>query len=144
MRHHGNVTRWLDIWSSFGERAGGSRSVRRNAGSRSSIQGSAPDCENEWMPDKLMGMLYSVNAALSVNSRWWQGEIERDNVTVCSGDDGRVVDEKERWGMKMRTIWMIRTNIINHGYDLPEWDWKTSYWCYYAPDRDLYLHYWGW
>jgi len=43
-------------------------------------------------------MLDSVNAALSVNSWSWHGEIERDDLTLCSCDDGRVVDEKERDG----------------------------------------------
>jgi len=40
-------------------------------------------------------MLYSVYAALSVNSWWWYEEIERDDLTLCSCDDGRVVDKKE-------------------------------------------------
>jgi len=43
-------------------------------------------------------MLHSVYAALGVNSSWWHGEIERDDLTLCSCNDGRVVDEKERDG----------------------------------------------
>jgi len=43
-------------------------------------------------------MLYLVYAVLGVNSRLWHGEIERDDSTLCSCDDGRVVDEKERDG----------------------------------------------
>jgi len=43
-------------------------------------------------------MLYPVYAALSVNPWWWHGEIERDDLTLCSCDDGRVVDKKERDG----------------------------------------------
>jgi len=43
-------------------------------------------------------MLHSVYAALSVNSWWWYGEMERDEYTLCSCDDGRVVDGKERDG----------------------------------------------
>jgi len=27
---------------------------------------------------------------------------------------------------------------------LPDWVGKTSYRCYYTPDRDSYLPYWGW
>jgi len=43
-------------------------------------------------------MLHSVYAALGVNSWWWHGEIERDDLTLCSCNEGRVVDEKERDG----------------------------------------------
>jgi len=43
-------------------------------------------------------MLHSAYAALAVNSWWWHGEIERDDLTLCSCNDGRVVDEKERDG----------------------------------------------
>jgi len=32
----------------------------------------------------------------------------------------------------------------NQGYDLPDWVGKTSYRCYYTPDRDSYLPYRGW
>jgi len=41
-------------------------------------------------------MLQSVNAELGVNSWRWHGEIERDDLTLCSCNDGRVVDKKER------------------------------------------------
>jgi len=43
-------------------------------------------------------MLHLVYAALSVNSLSWHGEIERDDLTSCSCDDGRVVDEDKRDG----------------------------------------------
>jgi len=43
-------------------------------------------------------MLHSVKAALCVHSWWWHGEIEKDDLTLCSCNDGRVVDEKERDG----------------------------------------------
>ena len=39
----------------------------------------------------------------------------------------------------MRTMWRIRADMRNQGYDLPDWVGKTSYWCYYVLDRDLYL-----
>jgi hypothetical protein len=29
-------------------------------------------------------MLYSVNVVIGVNSRSWHGEIERDDITLCS------------------------------------------------------------
>jgi len=44
-------------------------------------------------------MLYSVDAVISVNSSSWHGEIERDDLTLCSV----MMVEKERRGMKMGT-----------------------------------------
>jgi hypothetical protein len=29
--------------------------------------------------------------------------------------------KKERWGMKMGTIWRIRADLRSQGYDLPDW-----------------------
>jgi len=71
-------------------------------------------------------MLYSVNAALSVNSGWWHGEIERDELTLCSWDDGGVVDEKardggwswERYGGYER-LWEIRSAPYLNGFRRP-------------------------
>jgi hypothetical protein len=34
--------------------------------------------------------------------------------------------------------------MSNNGYDLPDWVGMTWYRCYYTPDRDSYLLYWGW
>jgi len=48
-------------------------------------------------------MLYSVYAVLSVNSSSWYGEIERDDLPLCSA----MMVKKERWGMKMGTIQRI-------------------------------------
>jgi len=90
--------RWLYLWSSYRELAGGVGSIGRYAGSWSNIQGSTRNCENEGTTDNLRCMLYSVYAALSVNSWWWHGNIEMDDVTLCSCDDGRVGDKKERDG----------------------------------------------
>ena len=92
------MTRWIYLWSFYGELASGGGSVGRYTGSWSYIQGSTRNRENEGTTDNLRCMLYSVYAALSVNSWWWHGEIERDDLTLCSCDDGRVVDEKERDG----------------------------------------------
>jgi len=71
-------------------------------------------------------MLYSVYAALSVNSWWWQGEIERDDLTLCSCDDGRVVDEKERdggWRWEQyggyEQLWEIRATTCLIGFRRP-------------------------
>jgi len=44
----------------------------------------------------------------------------------------------------MRTMWRIRVDRRNQGYDLPDWVGKTLYQCNYAPDRDSYLLYRGW
>jgi len=44
----------------------------------------------------------------------------------------------------MGAIWRIRADMRNDGYDLPDWVGKTSYQCYFAPDRDWYLPYRGW
>jgi len=43
-------------------------------------------------------ILHSVYAAFSGNSWWWYGEMEWDDLTWCSCNDGRVVAEKERDG----------------------------------------------
>ena len=91
--------------------AGGSQSVGRYTGSWRYIQGLIRNRENEGMTNNLRCMLYlvyavlsvcctlcmlhSVYAALSVNSGWWHGEIESDDLTLCSCNDGRVVNENE-------------------------------------------------
>ena len=41
-------------------------------------------------------------------------------------------------------IWKIRADMINQGYDLPDWVEKTSYRCYYPLDLESYLPYRGW
>jgi len=64
---------------------------------RQTIQGG---CNTRWM-------LYSVYAVLSVNSWTWHGEIERDDLTLSSA----MMVEKERWGMKMGTIWRIWADL---------------------------------
>jgi len=43
-------------------------------------------------------MLYLVYAVVGVNSWLWHGEIERDDLALCSCEDGRVVDGRERDG----------------------------------------------
>jgi hypothetical protein len=49
-------------------------------------------------------MLYIAYAIHGVNSYPFNGEIESYNITFYSGDDGCVVDQKERWGMNVHTI----------------------------------------
>jgi hypothetical protein len=44
----------------------------------------------------------------------------------------------------MGQIWRIQANMKNGGYGLRDWDEKTSYWCYYTPDSNLYLPDPGW
>jgi len=76
-------------WRSIG------REVRRKLKRHSGVN-SKSGWERETVDLGLM--LYLVYAVLGVNSRLWHGEIERDELTLCSCDDGRVVDEKERDG----------------------------------------------
>jgi len=90
--------RWLYLWSTYRELAGGGGSVGRYTRSWSNIQGPTRNRENEGTTDNPRCMLYSVYVALSVNSWWWHREIQRDDLTLCSCDDGRAVDKKERDG----------------------------------------------
>jgi len=46
--------------------------------------------------------------------------------------------------MKISTMWRIRADMGNQGYDLPDWDGKTLHRCSETPDRDLYQLYPGW
>ena len=99
-------------------------------------------------------MLYSVYAVLGVyftrcmlvlgvNSSSWHGEIEMDDLTLCSVMI--IVNEKQRdGGMRIRMMWRIRASMRNQGYDLPDWVGKTSYRCNYTPDGDSYLPYRRW
>jgi len=121
-RNCGNVTRLLCLWSSYRELAGGGGSVGWYAGSWSNIQGLTRNRENEGTTDNLRCMLYSVYAALSVNSWWWHGEIEMNDWTLYSCDDGRVVDKKERdggWRWKRyggyKWLWEIRSTTCQIG-----------------------------
>ena len=66
-------------WSSRGELADGSRSCREARRKLKLHSGSTRNHENEWKTNNLGWMLYSVYAVLSVNSRSWHGEIERDD-----------------------------------------------------------------
>ena len=43
----------------------------------------------------------------------------------------------------MRTMWRIRADMRNQGYNLPDSVGKTSYQCNYMADQDLYLTYRG-
>jgi len=89
-------------------------------------------------------MQYSVYPVLGVNSWSEHGKIERDNITLCSCDHSRLVDEQERWEMKMGMIWRIRANMTNQGYKMANWVYKTSYQWYYSADRHSYLPYPQW
>ena len=65
-QNRGNGTRWLYLWSSYWELAGGGRSVGRHAGSWSYIQWSTHHCEYEGRTDDFRYMLCSVYTALGV------------------------------------------------------------------------------
>jgi len=72
------ATLLMESWLKAVERVG------RHTGSCSYIQGSTLNHENEGKTKNLGWMLYSVYAVLSVNSWSWHGEIERDDLTLCS------------------------------------------------------------
>jgi len=71
-------------------------------------------------------VLHLAYAAPGVNSWWWHGEIERYDLTLCSCNDGRVVDEIEsdggwrweRYGGYERT-WEIRVMTCLIGFRRP-------------------------
>ena len=44
----------------------------------------------------------------------------------------------------MRTMWRIRADMRNQGYELPDWVGKILCECDYPPDRESYLPYGGW
>jgi hypothetical protein len=78
-------------------------------------------------------MLHLVYDALSVNSWWWHGGIERDDLTLCYCDDRRVVDEKERdggWRWEpyggYERPWQIRSTTCLIGFRTPRIDVITS------------------
>jgi len=62
----GNVMRWLYLWSSYGELAGGGQSGGKYAGRWSYIQGSTRNIENEGTTDNPSCMQQSVYAAFGV------------------------------------------------------------------------------
>ena len=64
------MTRWLHLWSSYGELAGGGRSGGRYAGSWSYIQGLPRNRGNEGTTDNVRYMLHSVYAVLGVCWTW--------------------------------------------------------------------------
>jgi len=56
-------------------------------------------------------MLYSVYAVLSVDSWSWNGERERDDLTLHSA----MIEEKERCGMTIGKVWRVRADMSNQG-----------------------------
>jgi len=134
-----NSNRWLELRALMESWLMAVDHVGRHPGSWSYIQGSTRNHENEWKTNNLGCMLYSVYAVLGGNSWSWQGEIGRDNSTLCSVMMIELWTRKRGMGMKMRMMWRIRAGLRNQGYDLPDWVGKTSYLGNYTPDRDLYL-----
>jgi len=43
-----------------------------------------------------------------------------DDLTLCSCDDGGVVDEKESWRIKIGTLWRIRADMRYEECDMPD------------------------
>jgi len=64
------------------------------------------------------------------------------NFVFC--DDDRVVNEEERWWIKMGMMWRIRADRRIQRYDFPDWVGKISNRCNDTPDRNIYLPYRGW
>jgi len=94
------------------------REVRRELKLHSGVKSKS----REWWDDRQS----SVYSALGVNSWWWNGEIERDDITMCSCNDSGVVDEEERdggwrcerYGWYERT-WGIRGTTCLIGFGTP-------------------------
>jgi len=117
---------WLYHWARMESWLMAVDRVGRYVGSWSYIQVSTRNHENEGTTDNLRCRMSSVYATLSVNSWWWHGEIERDDLTLCSCDDGRVVDEKERdggwryeWYGEYERLWDIRSTTCLIGCRRP-------------------------
>jgi len=82
--NNGNATMWLFFWALMESWLMAVDHLQRYAGSWSYIQGSTHNHENEEKTINLGWMLYSVYAVLGVNSWSCHGEIERDDLTLCS------------------------------------------------------------
>jgi len=95
----GNAMRWPILWALMESWLVAVNLVGRHARRWSYIQRSTRNRENEWTTDNPGCMLYSMYAVLSVNSLSRHGEIERDDLTLCSV----MMVEKEREGIKMGT-----------------------------------------
>ena len=54
-------------------------------------------------------------------------EIESYDLTLCSAMMVELWTRKREIGMKLRTMWRIRADMRNQGYNLPDWVGKTSY-----------------
>ena len=83
-RNRGKVTLWLYHWPLMERWLMAVGRVGRYTGSWSYIQGSTRNHVNEEKTNNLVWMLYSVYAVLGVNSWSCHGEIERDDLTLCS------------------------------------------------------------
>ena len=75
---------WLYLWAVMESWLMAVDRAGRQAGSWRYIQGSTRNHENEGKKNNLRWILYSAYAVLGVNSWSWHGEIERDNLTLCS------------------------------------------------------------
>jgi hypothetical protein len=88
-------------------------------------------------------MLYSVYAALGVNSSSAHGDIVRYALTLCSAMIIKLWTRKREMGDEDEYN-MEDTSMRNQEYDMPDLVGKPSYRCDYTPDRDSYLLYWRW
>jgi len=94
---------WLYLWALMASWLIAVDRVGRHAGSWSYIQGSTRNHENKGKTNNLGYAVLGVCSTqcmlvLGVNSWSWDGEIERDDLTLSSAMMVEVVDEKERDG----------------------------------------------
>ena len=95
-------------------------------------------------------MLYSVYAVLGVccTQYWLMIMARRDRVGWLNVVFLRwwksCIPERERWEMKIRTIWRIWSAMGNQEYDLPDRVPQDSYRRYFPLNWTSYLPYQGW
>jgi len=128
--NHGNVTRWLYLWSSFGVLAGGGLSVGSHTGSWRYIQGSTCNCENEGTTDDLTCMLYSVDATLGVTlysmlthdhgmERWRRMTKLSSAMMVVLCMRNREMEGRWEWHGEYEQIWEIMSTTCWIGFRRP-------------------------
>jgi hypothetical protein len=89
-------------------------------------------------------MIYSEYAVLSVSLESWHGEIEKDDLSLCSAMLVQLCMRKRAMGDEDENDLEYLSQNEKSGYDMPDLIWKTWYRCNYTPDYNLYLPHWGW
>ena len=135
--------------SSHGQQTGGGRSQARHTWSWSDVLWQTCTLDTERMSDHLRWMLFLVYVIPGVYCTWcelmvmaWPDTERQLNIVFCK--NGRVVDRKETWWIKMGTIGRIWVDMRNQGYNLHDWVLEILSQCSYIPDWELYLLIWKW